>query len=67
MLSIFISLVNYVSNTMIIIYIREKYYVDHIKQITRWKLITQNTKLANHQLMFLNKAFQPKAHNQGTL
>ena len=46
---------------------RRKYYVDQIEQITRWMLIAQNTKLANHQLMFLNKAFQPKSQRQGII
>ena len=45
----------------------KKYYVDQIEQITRLMLIAQNTKLANHQLMFLNTAFQPKSQRQGII
>ena len=41
------------------------YYIDQIEQITKGMLIVQKTKLINYRLMFLNKAFQPKAHNQG--
>ena len=46
---------------------RKKSYIDQIEQITQGMLIAQKTKLINYQLMFLKKAFQPKAHNQGTL